>query len=82
MRDGDKTRYLGKGVTKAIANVNEIIGPVIINANVDCTNQAAVDKLMLELDGTDNKYNQILRIEEELGSAAVYAGKKFRKPLA
>lgn len=57
MRDGDKTRYLGKGVTKAIDNVNKIIGPAIINGNVNCTDQAAVDKLMLELDGTDNKSN-------------------------
>jgi len=65
MRDGDKTRYLGKGVTKAIANVNEIIGPAIIKHNVNCTDQAAVDKLMLELDGTDNK--------SKLGANAILA---------
>merc|ERR1712180_328252 len=55
MRDGDKARYLGKGVIKAVTNVNEIIGPAIIAANIDCRDQSAVDKLMLELDGTENK---------------------------
>merc|ERR1719228_524331 len=65
MRDGDKSRYLGKGVIKAVTNVNEIIGPAIIAANIDCKDQAAVDKLMLELDGTENK--------SKLGANAILA---------
>merc|ERR1711962_1023803 len=65
MRDGDKARYLGKGVIKAVTNVNEIIGPAIIAANIDCKDQSAVDKLMLELDGTENK--------SKLGANAILA---------
>lgn len=53
LRDGDKDRYFGKGVLKAVANVNEIIAPALIGTNV--FNQATVDEIMIELDGTDNK---------------------------
>lgn len=53
LRDGDKSRYNGKGVNKAIANVNDIIAPVIKGADVK--NQAEFDSIMLELDGTENK---------------------------
>lgn len=53
LRDGDKNRYFGKGVLKAVANVNEIIAPALIGTNV--FNQATVDEIMIELDGTDNK---------------------------
>jgi len=53
LRDGDKSRYLGKGVLKAVANVNEIIAPALIG--YDVTMQAFLDKLMIELDGTPNK---------------------------
>ncbi len=52
LRDGGK-RYMGKGVTKAVKNVNEIIAPEIIGMNV--FDQRAIDKVMLELDGTKNK---------------------------
>jgi len=55
MRDGDKSRYLGKGVLKAVANVNDVIAPVLLAGNIDCRNQTSVDKIMLALDGTDNK---------------------------
>lgn len=55
LRDGDKSKWLGKGVLTAVKNVNEIIGPALIKANVDVTDQGAVDKLLLSLDGTDNK---------------------------
>ncbi len=55
LRDGDKARYLGKGVLKAVENVNEKIAPVIIG--MDVTNQNAIDKAMLDLDGTDFKSN-------------------------
>ncbi|XP_047131059.1 alpha-enolase isoform X1 [Hydra vulgaris] len=55
LRDKDPKRYLGKGVTKAVENVNEIIAPYLISKNIDCTNQKEVDQLMIELDGTPNK---------------------------
>lgn len=54
LRDGDKERYLGKGVLKAVENVNKIIAPEIIG-NFDCTDQVAIDKFMIGLDGTENK---------------------------
>eukprot|EP00010_Vexillifera_abyssalis_P003588 CAMPEP_0201562390 /NCGR_PEP_ID=MMETSP0173_2-20130828/79304_1 /ASSEMBLY_ACC=CAM_ASM_000268 /TAXON_ID=218659 /ORGANISM="Vexillifera sp., Strain DIVA3 564/2" /LENGTH=477 /DNA_ID=CAMNT_0047976955 /DNA_START=37 /DNA_END=1470 /DNA_ORIENTATION=- len=53
LRDKDPKRFLGKGVQQAVANVNEVIAPALIGA--DTKDQAALDKLMLELDGTDAK---------------------------
>jgi len=53
LRDGDPKRYLGKGVLKAVENVNEIIAPEIIG--YDATDQLSIDKLLIELDGTPNK---------------------------
>ena len=53
LRDGDKSRYLGKGVEKAVANVNTEIADALIGMNV--LDQVAIDKLMIELDGTPNK---------------------------
>lgn len=55
LRDGDKSRYLGKGVLKAVENVNTIIAPVLIG--MPATQQVAIDLKMIELDGTDNKSN-------------------------
>lgn len=55
LRDKDSKRYLGKGVLKAVENVNKIIGPALISANVDVTKQKEVDQIMLDLDGTENK---------------------------
>ena len=55
LRDGDKHRYSGKGVTKAVVNINERIAPVLHGCNV--YNQRELDKLMLELDGTPTKRN-------------------------
>lgn len=55
LRDKDPKRFLGKGVLKAVENVNNIIGPALIAKNVDVTKQEDVDKVMLELDGTPNK---------------------------
>ncbi len=54
LRDGDKNRYDGKGVLKAVSNVNDIIKPVIVGLEA---NQELVDAKLLELDGTDNKSN-------------------------
>ena len=53
LRDGDKNRYNGKGVLKAVDNVNTIISPELIGMNV--FEQPKIDKTMIELDGTDNK---------------------------
>ena len=53
LRDGDKKRYGGKGVTKAVANVNEIIAPAL--EGWDARDQAKIDNKMIELDGTLNK---------------------------
>jgi enolase len=53
LRDGDQDRYLGKGVLKAVANVNEKIAPELIG--MEALNQVAIDQAMIDLDGTDNK---------------------------
>ena len=55
LRDEDKSRYLGKGVLKAVASVNDKIAPALIG--LDATQQTAIDRLMIELDGTKNKKN-------------------------
>ena len=53
LRDGDKSRYLGKGVLTAVENVNKIIAPEIIGMDAD--DQVGIDKVLLELDGTPFK---------------------------
>ena len=53
LRDGDKSRFMGKGVTKAVANVNDIIADAVLG--MDVTDQNAIDKVMIELDGTNDK---------------------------
>ncbi|CAB4254868.1 similar to Saccharomyces cerevisiae YHR174W ENO2 Enolase II [Maudiozyma barnettii] len=55
MRDEDKSKWLGKGVLKAVANVNNVIAPALIKANLDVKNQKALDDFMIALDGTPNK---------------------------
>ena len=59
LRDGDKSRYLGKGVLQAVEHVNDDIGPEIAGMDVTC--QRAIDGLMIELDGTPNKTSYTLR---------------------
>ena len=72
LRDGDKGRYLGKGVQKAIENVNEIIAPELEGMNV--FDQVGIDNLLIELDGTDNKgklgANAILGVSMAVAKAA------------
>ncbi len=72
LRDGDKGRYLGKGVEKAVENVNEIIAPEIIGLNA--AEQSYVDKVLIELDGTPNKgklgANAILGVSMAVARAA------------
>ncbi|AOA63579.1 Enolase 1 [Komagataella phaffii CBS 7435] len=55
LRDGDKSKWLGKGVLKAVANVNDIIAPAIVKANIDVKDQEAIDAFLNKLDGTPNK---------------------------
>ncbi|MDK2885475.1 MAG: enolase [Thermosipho sp. (in: thermotogales)] len=55
LRDGDKSRYLGKGVLNAVKNVNEVLAPRLIGLNA--YDQVLLDKTMLEIDGTENKSN-------------------------
>jgi len=72
LRDGDQARYLGKGVLKAIANVNEVIAPEVLG--LDARDQRAVDGAMIELDGTENKAklgaNAILGVSMAVAHAA------------
>jgi enolase len=72
LRDGDKSRYQGKGVLKAVQNVNEIIGPEVVGMEV--SDQAAIDLAMLALDGTDLKSklgaNAILSVSMAAARAA------------
>src|ERR1041385_73540 len=53
LRDGDKKRFLGKGVRQAVRNVNELIAPALVGQ--DATHQSRLDQLMIALDGTKNK---------------------------
>ena len=75
LRDGDKKRYLGKGVRKAVAAVNEQIAAEI--AGEDATDQAVIDQLMIDLDGTDTKSklgaNAILAVSLAVAKAAAEA---------
>lgn len=75
MRDGDKSRYLGKGVQKAVENVNEKIFPEI--EGMDALEQAEIDRTMIELDGTKNKRslgaNAILGVSLSVAKAAANA---------
>ena len=74
LRDGDKTRYLGKGVTKAVGHVNGELAKALIGHDAD---QRAVDKAMNDLDGTENKgrlgANALLGVSMALARAAAAA---------
>ena len=80
MRDGDKSIYCGKSVLKAVENVNNVIAPELIGENA--ADQQAIDKLMLELDGTENKSklgaNAILGVSLACAKASAMA---FEMPL-
>lgn len=75
LRDGDKSRYLGKGVLNAVENVNEAIATRIVD--MDATEQQDIDEIMLELDGTENKSqlgaNAILGVSLAVAKAAAAA---------
>src|SRR5215813_14171573 len=75
LRDGDKKRYLGKGVLKAVGNVNDVIGPAL--AGQDPTLQSRIDQIMLGMDGTKNKSklgaNAMLGVSMAVARAAAQA---------
>ena len=89
LRDGDKKRYLGKGVSKAVKNVTDKILPAL--EGVDALDQLTVDRIMLELDGTETKSklgaNAILAVSlanakaaaEALGVAAVQISRRAER---
>lgn len=77
LRDGEKAKWLGKGVTKAVAKVNDVIAPALIEAKLDVCDQLKFDNFLLSLDGTDNKgklgANAILGVSmSATKAAAVY----------
>ena len=78
LRDNDKDYFLGKGVLKAVNNVNTIISPKIINE--DPTNQKKIDDILLNLDGTDNKKNlganSLLAVSLAVRKAAIILNKE------
>ncbi len=74
LRDGDKSRYQGKGVLKAVDNVNDVIAPMLISEEFSVLDQVGVDKALIELDGTENKgklgANAILGVSLAVARAA------------
>ncbi|CEG74480.1 Putative Enolase [Rhizopus microsporus] len=74
LRDGDKSQYMGKGVTKAVNNVNTIIGPALAESNIPVTEQKQIDDFLIQLDGTPNKgklgANAILGVSLAVAKAA------------
>jgi enolase len=78
LRDGDKRRYGGKGVLKAVKNVNTIIAPKL--KGIDASKQKEIDQLMIKLDGTDNKSklgaNAMLGVSMAVARTAAFSAKK------
>lgn len=74
LRDNDESHWMGKGVLKAVSNVNEIIGPALIKADLDVVNQHGCDEFLNKLDGTPNKTklgaNAILGVSLSIAKAA------------
>jgi enolase len=77
LRDGDKSRYLGKGVLKAVNNINATIKPLLLGQ--EASDQRALDKMMIDADGTENKSvlgaNAILAVSLAIAKAAAIAKK-------
>jgi enolase len=78
LRDGDKGRYLGKGVQKAVRNVNEVIGPRLVG--MDASQQKMIDEILVEMDGTKDKSklgaNALLGVSMAVARASANAAKK------
>lgn len=75
LRDGDEERFLGKGVLKAVQNVNDVIAPQL--TGMDALDQVAIDRALIEMDGTENKgnlgANAILGVSMAVARAAAEA---------
>lgn len=84
LRDGDKAKWGGKGVGKAVENVNTIIGPALIKEAIDVKDQSKIDEFLNGLDGTTNKTklgaNAILGVS--LAVAKAGAAEKVGSPFA
>uniref|UniRef100_A0AAY4AMT2 phosphopyruvate hydratase n=1 Tax=Denticeps clupeoides TaxID=299321 RepID=A0AAY4AMT2_9TELE len=61
LRDGDKSRFKGKGVLKAVAHINDTIGPALIASGISVLEQEKLDNMMIEMDGTENKSLELLK---------------------
>ncbi|HPC11556.1 MAG TPA: phosphopyruvate hydratase [candidate division Zixibacteria bacterium] len=81
LRDGDKSKYLGKGVQKAVDNVNEKIAPALLKDGIDPYDQVAVDNYLIGLDGTENKgklgANALLGVSLATAKAAAESRGRF-----
>lgn len=81
LRDGDGSRYDGNGVTTAVKNVKDILGPELVEARLDVTEQNKIDELMLQLDGTDDKSklgaNAILGVSMAVARAGAAARVRY-----
>src|ERR1700685_1159759 len=77
LRDGDKSRYLGKGVLKAVANVNGEIARAV--TGVDASDQVALDRRMIETDGSPNKGNLGANAILAVSMAAARAGAAYSR---
>lgn len=77
LRDGDEKRYKGKGVLKAVGNVNQVLGPAVVG--MDPTDQEGIDNKMIQMDGTENKSklgaNSILAVSQAVLKAGAIANK-------
>uniref|UniRef100_A0A8C9VVP0 phosphopyruvate hydratase n=1 Tax=Scleropages formosus TaxID=113540 RepID=A0A8C9VVP0_SCLFO len=61
LRDGDKTRYKGKGVLQAVGHINNTIGPALVQSGIGVVEQEKLDNMMIEMDGTENKSLELLK---------------------
>ncbi|NMC43124.1 MAG: phosphopyruvate hydratase [candidate division Zixibacteria bacterium] len=81
LRDGDAKRYFGKGTTKAVQNVNEVIAPAILEAELDPFDQVRLDRFLIDLDGTETKAklgaNAILGVSLATAKACAESSGRF-----
>uniref|UniRef100_A0A671N9S6 phosphopyruvate hydratase n=2 Tax=Sinocyclocheilus TaxID=75365 RepID=A0A671N9S6_9TELE len=61
LRDGDKSRYKGKGVLKAVGHINDTLGPALIASEISVVEQEKLDNMMIEMDGTENKSLELIK---------------------
>jgi enolase len=79
LRDGDKKRYMGKGVLKAVDNVNRIIAPTLLNHNLDVIEQTKIDEEMIKLDGTEFKTQLGANATLAVSLACAHAAANYKK---